>query len=72
MKKFGLGSYAMSGGVAIALLAGCGESYPPIGGAGVIPQNTNERQPDGDATRSTLLYVSDPEPAPLHSIHTRN
>jgi len=31
MKSFGLGSYALSGGVALALLAGCGGSQPSIG-----------------------------------------
>ena len=35
MKSFGLGSYAIRGGVALALLAGCGGSQPPIG---ALPQ----------------------------------
>jgi len=38
MKSFGLGSYAISGGVAFALLAGCGGSQPPIGAPGAMPQ----------------------------------
>jgi hypothetical protein len=31
MKSFGLGAYALNGGVAVALLGGCGGSLPPIG-----------------------------------------
>lgn len=31
MKSFGLRKYVLSGGVAVALLAGCGGSQPPIG-----------------------------------------
>lgn len=37
MKSFGLVSYAVSGGVALALLAGCGGSQP-IGAPGASPQ----------------------------------
>jgi hypothetical protein len=40
MKGFGLGSYAISGGVALALLAGCGGSQPPSGAPGAIPQTS--------------------------------
>ncbi len=40
MKSFGPGSYAISGGVAFALLVGCGGSQPPIGGPGPMPQNS--------------------------------
>jgi uncharacterized repeat protein (TIGR03803 family) len=39
MKSFSLGSYALSGGVAVALLAGCGESQPPIAAPGAMPQS---------------------------------
>ena len=39
MKRFGLGSYALSGGVAVALLAGCGGLQPPIGAQGAMPQS---------------------------------
>ena len=35
MKSFGLGSYALSASVAVALLAGCGGSQLPIGNGGV-------------------------------------
>ncbi|MGC1757916.1 MAG: hypothetical protein WA215_11375 [Candidatus Cybelea sp.] len=38
MKSFGLGSYALSAGVAVALLAGCGGSQLPIGAPGAMPQ----------------------------------
>lgn len=34
VKSFSLGKYALSGGVAVALLAGCGGSQLPIGAAG--------------------------------------
>ena len=40
MKSFGLGTYALSGGVAVALLAGCGGSQPPIGAPGAMPQTS--------------------------------
>ena len=36
MKSFGVGKYALSGGVAAALLAGCGGSQPPIGAPGAL------------------------------------
>jgi hypothetical protein len=43
MKGFGLGRYALSGGVAVALLAGCGalrqaqdDTQPPIGAPGTV------------------------------------
>jgi hypothetical protein len=41
MKSFGLRRYALSGGVAFALLAGCGGSQPPIGAPGARPQTPN-------------------------------
>ena len=41
MKSFGLGKYALSGGVAVAMLAGCGGSQPPIGAPGAMPQSSN-------------------------------
>jgi hypothetical protein len=40
MKSFGLGTYALSGGVAVALLGGCGGSQPPIGAPGTMRQTT--------------------------------
>ncbi len=40
MKSFGLGSYALSGGVALALLAGCGGLQSPIGAPGAMPQTS--------------------------------
>ena len=39
MKSFGLVSYALSGGVALALLAACGGSQPPIGAPGAMAQS---------------------------------
>jgi len=40
MKSFSLGTYVLSGGVAVALLAGCGGSQPPIGAPGAMPQTS--------------------------------
>jgi subtilase family serine protease len=37
MKSFGLVTYALTGGVAVALLAGCGGSQPPVGSLGALP-----------------------------------
>jgi hypothetical protein len=56
MESFGLGSYAIRGGVALALLAGCVGSSPPIGAPGA----TAQRSPVLTATvhRRDLLYVS--------------
>ncbi len=39
MNSFGFGRYARSGGAAVALLAGCGGSQPPVGVPGAMPQN---------------------------------
>jgi hypothetical protein len=39
MKSFGFGTYALSGGVAVALLAGCG-SQPLVGAPGAMPQTS--------------------------------
>jgi len=60
MKGLDLGRYALCSCAAIALLAGCGGSQPPIGAAGAVQRNANERPHDRNATRSALLYVSDP------------
>jgi hypothetical protein len=40
MKSFGLGSCALGGGVALALLAGCGGSQPPTGATGAMAQTS--------------------------------
>ena len=39
MNSFGFGRYARSGSAAVALLAGCGGSQPPVGVPGAMPQN---------------------------------
>jgi hypothetical protein len=39
MKSLGLRRYALAIGVAAAMLTGCGESQPPIGAPGVMPQS---------------------------------
>lgn len=41
MKSFGFGKHALIGGVAVALLAGCSGSQPPIGATGAMPQTSN-------------------------------
>jgi uncharacterized repeat protein (TIGR03803 family) len=40
MRSTGLGRYALSGGVAVALLAGCGGARPPIGDPGAMPRTS--------------------------------
>ncbi len=40
MKSFGLGSGALGGGVALALLAGCGGPQPPIGATGAMAKTS--------------------------------
>ena len=66
MKSFGLGKYALSVGVAAALLAGCAGSQPPIGAPGAMPQ-TSALATHADsgtswmlrgAKNEDLLYVS--------------
>ncbi len=67
MKCLRLDRYALSAGVAIALLAGCGGSRPPIAGPGAIPPalaSAVSIELDGswmapDAPTQDLLYVSD-------------
>jgi hypothetical protein len=66
MKRFGLGTYALSGSVAVALLAGCGGSQPPIGVPSTMPQTSaNTTHADRgkswmlpDAKNEDLLYVA--------------
>jgi hypothetical protein len=66
MKSFGLGTYALTVGVAVALLAGCSGSQPPIGAPGAIPQTsaiaTHAHRGTSwmlrEATGETLLYAS--------------
>ncbi len=68
MKSFGLGTYALSGGVSVALLAGCGGSQPPIGAPRTMPQTsaiathadrgTSWMLPE--AKDEALLYADDP------------
>jgi len=66
MKSFSLGTYALSGGAAVALLAGCGGPQP-FGAPGAIGQTsanaahaergTSWMAPD--AKKKDLLYISD-------------
>ncbi|MFY9720142.1 MAG: choice-of-anchor tandem repeat GloVer-containing protein [Candidatus Cybelea sp.] len=69
MRSFSLGSYALSGGVAVALLAGCGGSPPPIGAPGAMPQSRTssgydtlysfgKRSSDGQQPKAGLIDVS--------------
>jgi sugar lactone lactonase YvrE len=43
MKRSDFRRYALSSGVAAAMLAGCGGSQPPIGAAGAVPPSTTIR-----------------------------
>jgi sugar lactone lactonase YvrE len=56
MKAFSFGTYALSAGVAVALLAGCGGSQPPIGAPGAMPQSVMDSSQY--AHSGPLLYVS--------------
>jgi hypothetical protein len=55
MKVFGLGTYALYGGVAVALLAGCAASRPIS-----VPGVTAASWVQPEAASSDLLYVSNP------------
>ena len=57
MKSFGLGTYALTGGVSVALLAGCGGSQPPIGALGTIPQ-TSAIATHADRGKSWMVEMS--------------
>ena len=65
MKLSGLGRYALSC-AAVALLAGCGGSQPPISAPGAMPQsvapvsNLSERPSGaaGDARKGDLIYAA--------------
>jgi hypothetical protein len=54
MKGLRLERYALSAGVVIALLAGCGGSQPPIGAPGAMPQTGARASGQVDA----WLYVT--------------
>ena len=43
MKSLDFVRFALSMGVAAALLAGCGGSQPPIGAPGAMPQSLGDR-----------------------------
>ncbi len=58
MKSFGR-TYALSGGIAVSLLAGCGESQPPIGASGAMPQ-TYATAPRVAQRPSWMKFSSDP------------
>jgi len=75
MKSFGLGSYALSAGLTLALLTACGGSPPPISAPGAMPQvselaaRTNSKNykvlysfgasPDGNGPHSDLIGTGD-------------
>jgi hypothetical protein len=75
MKRSAFGHYALSASVAIAMLAGCGGSQPPIGAAGAMPQTsasathavrgTSWVLPEANASAGLepLLYVVNFNPA---------
>ena len=66
MKSLGLSRYVLTLGAATALLAGCGESQPPIGALGAMPQSRaitthldrGKSWMLPEAKRESLLYVS--------------
>ena len=62
MKSFGLGRYALGGGVAIALLAGCGGSQPRIGTPGAMPQAPDAAVRPAHAPPSFLYMAECCEP----------
>ena len=58
MKSFGLGTYALSRGVAVALLAGCGGSQTPIAPPYAMPQ-AQAAAVNGDAHKpASFLYLA--------------
>jgi len=67
MKRFSLGRYALSGGIAAALLAGCGGSQP-IGAPGAMPLSQNsaiarhakrgESTRGAESAKTSFLYVA--------------
>jgi hypothetical protein len=64
MKSFGLGTYALLGGVATALLVGCGGSRP-VGAPSALAQVASEQNLErswmrAETRNSDLLYVSNP------------
>jgi hypothetical protein len=72
MRSWGLGRYALSSCVATALLAGCGQSQPPIGALGAMPQShaiaTHARRGGSwmlpEAKNEELLYVGNTQGGP--------
>jgi hypothetical protein len=60
MKSFGLVSYAISGGVALALLAGCGGSQPPIAAPNILPKSSQSREIVNSSSVTPTYKVSGP------------
>jgi hypothetical protein len=62
VKSFGLGTYALRGGVAVALLAGCGGTQPQISAPGAMAPSATQHGSwmRREAKSSDLLYVSNP------------
>jgi len=59
VKSFSLGKYALSGGVAVALLAACGGSQPPIGTPGAMSQFSNAHtHRSTTSSGNALLYIA--------------
>jgi sugar lactone lactonase YvrE len=56
MKRSAFGRYALSICAAVAMLAGCGGSQPPIGALGAMPQSVTKTAQD--APSGALLYIS--------------
>jgi sugar lactone lactonase YvrE len=58
MKSLDFGRYALTSCVAVAMLAGCGGSQPPIGASGVVPQ-TSPLATHADRGKSALESLQD-------------
>jgi hypothetical protein len=67
--------YALTGCVAVAMLAGCGGSQPPIGAPGAMPQSVQSASHAASgrswmlqqAAGGDLLYVTDPSTVTMYS-----
>jgi hypothetical protein len=57
MKRLVFGRYALSSSMALAMLAGCGGSQPPIGAPGAMPQTAGAGQARKATSSNDLLYA---------------
>jgi hypothetical protein len=57
MKSLDFSRYALSSCVAVAMLAGCGESQPPIGAPGAMPRGRRGTLADGPRAIALVSIV---------------